>query len=191
MLMVGVAAQRQTPSAKVVRGSDDLQAALNLGGAIELESDATFSAARFVVRKSGTTVRGHSASLRSASGLALYIPPAINDVSVSDLSLTSDAANAVVQCGDNGAAQTQPEQQPRDITFRNVTIPTHRGRRGVEINCAAAIVGSNGNAIVQSDRPAGSPQGPLTIKNSRMTVGTYGVATNGSNFGEPLPASSR
>jgi hypothetical protein len=24
-----------------------------------------------------------------------------------------------------------------------------------------------------------------------MTVGTYGVAANGSNFGEPLPASSR
>jgi hypothetical protein len=67
MLMVGVAAQRQTPSAKVVRGSDDLQAALNHGGAIELEAGATFSAARFVVRKSGTTVRGHSASLRGTS----------------------------------------------------------------------------------------------------------------------------
>ena len=384
MLAAGVAAQRQTPSAKVVRGSDDLQAALDHGGTIELEAGATFSAARFVVGKSGTTVRGHAASLRGTAGPALYIPPAINDVSISDLSLTSDAADAVVQCGDNGAAQTRPEQQPTDITFRNVTIPTHRGRRGFEINCAARIVDSkaldiyattrvdsqalwvgntcgpvtviggeyvaasenimvggdsvklpcvqtditfdgltltkpdtwrtdgipvknlaevkagrnvtlrnlrmgnvwksaqdgwafvitpkngllidgvlidnvtvdrcggalqflgkdynsvtpaatrgvvvrnstfdcrdgksarggrgifalmsggvldvsvenvtfvgDGNAIVQSDTPAGSPQGPLTVRNSRMTVGTYGVTANGSNFGEPLPASSR
>lgn len=122
----------------VVPAGGNLQAALDDGGAIEVEGahDGTF-----IVQKPGTRVVGRAgATLHGPSGSALIVPPGAFDIQVSAFGCTCNTDQAVVRLGANDTTQMRPEQEPHSLTLRGVRIPTHRGKRGFEINARAVLL---------------------------------------------------
>jgi len=129
------------PKTVTIATPADLTKALEQGGEVILQADTAFAGA-FTISKSGTRIVGNNSTLTAGDAPALRILPGVVDVDVADLTATSTFSGAVIQCGDNGPTQTKVGQQPARITFRNLTIPTHRGKRGFELNCSAVILGS-------------------------------------------------
>lgn len=134
--------QDDTPTSGPVVGNakgQALQAALDQRGVIDLEAGVTYTAASFVLSP-GTTIRGHGAKLQGLGGPALYIPPSVDNVSISDVVLTSTGDQQVVRCGDNSSTtQSATSSVPLGIAFTNISIPTFRGKRGFELNCSATL----------------------------------------------------
>lgn len=170
-----------------VKAGDDLQAALNTGGTISLESGASFSSSRFVVWHAHTRILGNGAFLHGTSGPALYIPPNIDHVSVENVVGTS-AGNTVFQCGDNGATQVTADQMPIGIAFSRVRVPTHRGRRGIEWNCAGTITDST---VLDTWTPTladsqgiwiGNSCGPVTVTGGTYVAGSENIMLGGDTL---------
>jgi hypothetical protein len=177
------------PVVTAVGSVDNLQAALDSGGIVELQAGATFSAGTFTISRSGTIVRGHGATLVGTTGPALYIMPGVNDVVVSDLSATAQWKHSVVQCGDNSAlTQYLPEQVPQRITFTNVTIPSHRGKRGFEINCAATLLDSRALDIwspsLQDSQAIAilNTCGPVTVRRGEYVAASENIMVGGDTI---------
>ena len=189
----GLVAQR-APSAQRdavvtrVAATGNLQAALDAGGTIELEPGATFSAARFVVSKSGTTLNGRGAALEGTEGPALYIPPGVHDVTVHDIAATSKDEQSVVQCGDNGPTQTAAAQVPQRISFTKVVIPSHRGKRGFELNCAATLNDSKALDVwaesLQDSQAIAvlNTCGPVTVKGGEYVAASENIMVGGDTL---------
>lgn len=116
-----------------VSTSDELVAALAKGGAIDIAAGSQLVGA--FVLLSGTTLIGNGALLKGPKGApTLDIPPGVNDIKIADVTLESDDDQRVILIGRNDAHQTTLDVAPRRIAFTNVTIPTFRGKRGIECN---------------------------------------------------------
>lgn len=171
------------PETPPIASSADLQKALDAGGTVTLPKGLTF-AGDFKIAKSGTTLVGNGSTL-SGNGPALAVKPGVADVEVSDVIAVSSGPGAVIQCGDNGSTQTTIAQQPTRVTFRNVTIPTHRGKRGFEINCSATIIDSSvsdtwSTALADSQAIAVlNSCGPVTVTGGTFVAGSENVMVGG------------
>lgn len=123
------------PPFVLVRAGENLQAALDAGGAIQLEAGATYEGT-FIVRKP-VAVMGNGATLHGLTGPALIVEPGTTDVSLTDLSGRSDDVQRVFLLGYNEAAkQGTLDAVPRRITLTDVRVPTFRGKRAFEVNSA-------------------------------------------------------
>ena len=175
------------PAVTIVKTGADLQAALDAGGTIELPSGSAFSGS-FVISKSNTRLVGNNGTLSAGNAPALLVKPNTTDVEVTDLTVTSAFSGGVVQCGDNGPTQTTVAQQPARITFRNVTIPTHRGKRGFEINCSATIVDSNvsdvwASSLADSQAIAVlNSCGPVSVLGGSFVAGSENIMVGGDSL---------
>lgn len=123
-------------TAVLVRAGDNLQAALDRGGIIELESGATF-AGRYQLR-TDTALRG-AARLVGIGGSALRLETGARAVSIDGLTLESDSM-AVCDLGDNDDRQTTLADVPESVIVRRVTIPAHRGRRGLSVHATQVLI---------------------------------------------------
>ncbi|MET0742974.1 MAG: hypothetical protein ABWY78_06345 [Microvirga sp.] len=125
-----------------VYAGGDLQGALDQGGIIEImDAGAAFERARFVIPQSNTELRGNNARLFSSSGPALWVPPGVNNVQVRDLYGATSVYQTVFELGKNDReTQGTLELVPRGIVFERVHVPTHRQKRGFEVNCAGRFV---------------------------------------------------
>lgn len=138
-IALGKAAEEiKNPPIVIVRvpSGGNLQLALDNGGNIELEAGGTYESNGFRVRQSGTTIIGNGATLVASSGPALYVLPGVNDVTVSDLSGRSPNGAVFLLGANDAAIQATLDLVPRRITFTRVRVPTHRNKRGFEINAA-------------------------------------------------------
>jgi hypothetical protein len=177
---------QQIPSTPPILTAADLQKALDAGGTIELPKGQSYAGV-FVIAKSGTVLIGNGAMLTGTGGPALTVKPGTVDVDASDLNAVSDWTGAVMQCGSNDASQTTLARQPKRITFRNIAIPTHRGKRGIEFNCGGSIFSSSiadvwSSALADSQAIwIGNTCGPVTIQG-----GTYIAASENIMIGGDL-----
>ena len=170
-----------------VRPGDVLQSALDAGGVILLEPGATFEAPRFSIRASGTTVRGGGATLRGLAGPALHVLPGVSDVVLEDLVCLSDRDQSVVQLGDNEAeTQSRIDQVPRRITLRRLAVPTHRGKRALEVHAAEVQILDGEVADVWDpalrDSQAiwiGNTPGPVTVRGGSYSAGSEVILVGG------------
>jgi hypothetical protein len=162
-----------------------LQAALDAGGEVELEPKAACEAVGYVIRRSGTTLKGNGGSLRGTSAPALRVLPGVNDVYVENLTGAS-TSQTVFQIGDNAAAtQNTLELVPRRIVFSRVSVPTHRGKRGFEINgaaelrdCSVADTWSSALADSQGVAILNTP-GPVLIDGGSYSAGSEIILVGG------------
>ena len=116
-----------------VRAGENLHAALDAGGAIELEAGATFESQGYHLTHPGTSLVGHGATLVGQSLPALTVMPGAHGVHVSGLYGASRADSAFL-FGLNTNAQTRREDVPRDLVVTDLQVHGHRGKRAYEIN---------------------------------------------------------
>lgn len=170
-----------------VMSGDALQPALDKGGIVALEGSGTWQGT-FVMRRPGTVLRGNGAHLHSPTGPALLIPPGANTVAASALSCTSGNANASpVQIGTADSTQSKREDIPWGISLRQVSVPSHRGKRGFGLHghdvvleeCSAEdvwITGTDSQPWWIHNTP-----GPIKILGGRWSAGAelglFGGAT--------------
>jgi hypothetical protein len=183
------------PETVLVRAGDNLQAALDHGGAITLEPGAVF-AGTYVVR-SDTVLVGSGAAIRGATGPALIIPPGTRRIAIDGLELASGASE-VVTIGANTSAQQLVEGAPSGITLSSLTIPTHRGKRGIAnhgadvhlLDCEVLDcwdpAGQDSQAVYTGNTP-----GPLRISGGRYSAGSEVLLFGGDATAIPnvVPAS--
>lgn len=126
-----------TPSAPVVivPAGGNLQAALDVGGIVQLVDGATYYG-NFVVDVPGTRLSAPTnAFIVGADGApALFIPPGASDIQIANLTCTSAWDQSVVMVGNNDSTQTQASQAPTKIVLTNIQVPTHRGKRAFYLN---------------------------------------------------------
>lgn len=124
------------PEYRVVTPDMDLQAELNAGGIIHLVADGEYPG---VELPSNTNLVGNGARIVGTGRVALYVAPLSHDIFVSDLVCLSDA-DVVVRLGDNLPSQNLVSLVPYSISLTRVTIPTHRRKRGFEVNAVNVLL---------------------------------------------------
>lgn len=112
----------------------ELQSAL-ITGPLIIELQPIEYVGSFNITRTGTILRGRGAQIRAVGGPALRLVPNTDDVQIEDLSATSTGA-VVILLGENTTAQTTLESTPNNIILRRVRVPTHRGKRPIEINAS-------------------------------------------------------
>lgn len=120
-----------------VRSGENLQSAIDKGGNIVCENGAIFSADKFIfsepIKLSGKCY------LVGKSGPAIYVPPGSHDINISDVKCQANYGSAI-QLGDNDITQIKLEQVPTRINLTGVSVPTHNGKRALEINSSATQI---------------------------------------------------
>lgn len=116
--------------------ASQLQAALDKGGDIHLVKGAIYPLS--ITVRSNTTLHCHGAGFIGEKKIpavpAIDILPGTSHVVLEDCAATSPA-DWVIRIGRNTATeQGTLDQVPTDIVFRNVGVPTHRGKRAFEVN---------------------------------------------------------
>jgi hypothetical protein len=183
------------PDPVVVSTAEGLQAALDTGGLVRIADGATLTG-RFVIRRPAILRGGLGAALRGDRGPALAVPPGVSDVAViGPLGLTADASDTVVRLGANDAAlQGTLDAVPRRILLQDLTIPSHRGKRGIEVNAAdvairgctvhdvwapgsGTLAGPDSQAIWIHNTP-----GPVTIGHCDLTAGSEVIMVGGDTM---------
>jgi hypothetical protein len=177
------------PRVTRVSSGGNLQAAVNAGGAIELEAGGFYNAIRLTVP--GTRIFGQNAAILAIGEPAIYTPPGSFDIEVNDVGATS-TGSVVILLGDNVAAtQSTVAQAPHHITLRRVRVPSHRNKRGVEVNAvnfqlidvtvddlydpagqdsqALAILNTPGQGLVQGGRYVGGSE-PILIGGDTIKI---------------------
>jgi hypothetical protein len=176
----------QPPAAEAgapVATAADLQAAIAKGGHISIAPGAALIGS-FTVTVSGTVLSGNGAAISAGkAGPAIAVAPGTRDVTISDLTLASDA-DPVALCGRNDSTQTDIDRAPANITFARLTVQTHRGKRAFEWNCTGTL---DSNTVHDTWDPAGQDSQALAILNSpgrtRVTGGTYQAGSEGILIG--------
>jgi hypothetical protein len=172
------------PVQTVVRAGENLQAALDQAGAIELDAEAFFEGTYFLRSNTVLTAKP-GAAIRGKTGPALMIPPGTSDVGIFGLEAASTSSE-VIRIGENSPTQTTVEDAPRGIILTHVRIPRHRGKRGIAIhgrdvtllNCEVLDcwdpAGQDSQAIYIGNAP-----GPITIRGGRYSAGSEVVLLGG------------
>jgi hypothetical protein len=178
------------PLVALVKAGDNLQAALDKGGAVELEAGAQFTGT-FTLR-SGTTLTGRpGAALRGQTGQALLIPPGTTQVAVANVEASSAHAE-VISVGANDATQTTLAEAPDGVTFTKVNIPTHRGKRAFAIHgqrvtlqdCTVADVYDPGGQDSQAVYVGNAP-GTIAILGGSYSAGSEILLFGGDTYRIP------
>jgi hypothetical protein len=182
------------PAAKAVRTQlappidtpERLRAALLAGGTVDLAAGARFSGS-FTAAVRGTIINGHGAQvLGSSTAEALRI--SASDVAVHELGLTTASTDTVLRCGANDSSQTTVAQVPTNVVLDRVTVPTHRGKRGIEWNCTGTI---DGVEVLDTWDPAGrdsqglailNTPGPVRVLGGRYQAGSEGILVGGDTM---------
>lgn len=177
----------QMPQAQPpIASASELQQALDAGGTVTLSAGGSF-AGSFAIRRSGTQLVGNGATLTSG-GEALSIAPDVDDVRVSNLSLASSGGGAVLRCGENGPGQTTHARQPQRIVLEEISIATHRGKRGIEFNCGGEILDStilDVWASTLADSQAvwiGNTCGPVTVRGGLLVAASENILIGGDTL---------
>lgn len=185
----------QGPPVTVVRTTSELTAALQTGGIIELAADAEefYNPTGFVLL-SNTRLRAPSGGvIRADNQPALRVKPHTVNVEISGMTCKSGFSGAVIQLGDNTATtQGVPDAVPRTMLIRNVTIPTHRGKRGIEVNAGDMLIkdctiedvwssaGQDSQAICVLNSPGG-----ITIEGGTYSAGSENIMLGGDSMKVP------
>lgn len=173
----------------VVPAGGDLQSALNTGHPNIFLEGGTYGAA---VINHPVTLTGNGSALHNPTGPALHVVPGTKGVIASDLSCTSGWRGAVVQLGDNVATtQSTLDQVPTHIKLQRVIVPTHRGKRGFEINAAAELLDCNAfdiydPALADSQAIAVlNTPGPVTVLGGTFEAGSENILIGGDTLKIP------
>lgn len=120
-----------------VKSGENLQSYLDKGGNIQVEDGAVFDSPRFTFSKP-INLSG-KCHLIGKSGPAIYVPPGSSDVNISNVECLANYGVAIL-LGDNDITQTRLGQVPSRINLVNVKVPTHNGKRALEINSSNTSV---------------------------------------------------
>jgi hypothetical protein len=177
----------------VVTTTAELLAALEVGGEIELADAEFVNGTGFPIRVSHTSVRApHGATVRADNQPAFWVKPGVCDVLLEGMTCVSNFSGAVIQLGNNDTAQLTPELVPRRISVEHVTIPTHRGKRGIEVNagdvtitdCTIDDVWSSAGQDSQAICILNSP-GNVTISGGTYVAGSENIMLGGDSMKVP------
>lgn len=169
-----------------VKAGQDLQKALDVGGAVLLEDGATFEGG-YKVSVPGTRLVGPKSFIKGPKGMAaLYIPPGANDIQVNLGDVQSASDQTVVLCGDNDSKQTKPEDAPFNIQL-TIFVPTFRGKRAFYINskdtllenCGALDIISTAGLDCQGVLIANSP-GNVTVRGGKFEAVSENILVGGT-----------
>jgi len=142
-----------------------------------------------LILRSGQRVLGCGAKINGGAYPAIYVPPSTFDVHVEEVTCAS-TYQSVVLLGDNlDTTQASAELVPRRITLDRISIPTHRGKRGIEVNASDVTITNSDIADVWSPALADSQAigvlnscGGVTIKNCRLSSGSEVVMLGGDRM---------
>lgn len=170
------------PPPPVDVGLSELQAKLDLGGELRLLPGQTYtSAGGYRVTRPGTRILANGATLHGTGAPALTI--LADDVEVLDLVATS-GHGTVVQCGSNTA--TQWATQPRNVRVTNLRVPTHRGKRALEVNCGITVTNPQlldvWSPALQDSQAINvlNTCGPVTIRGGKLEAASENFLSGGS-----------
>lgn len=164
------------PERRIVRAGENLQAALDARGVVELEAGVTWEGI-FVV-PSNVRVIGNGATLRGERATTLMVPPGTHDVVVDDIYVYSTHPDAI-SIGENTDKQTRVEDAPVNVRFQRVRVPRHNGKRAFSIHgrhvelldCEALDVWSEAGQDSQGWYIGNAP-GPVTIRGGLWSAGS-------------------
>lgn len=177
----------------VVKAGGNLQAALDAGGIVHLEAGAVFSG-NFVASRAGLRLIGASGSeLRGlAGGPALFVPPGAKDIQLGAFRAFTAWDQAVILLGLNDPVQSVADA-PAGLIISNVQVPSHRGKRAFELNCADTVLLDCGCADVFDpavrDSQAiwvGNAPGKISVNGGTFSAGSEIILIGG---GEDTQAS--
>jgi hypothetical protein len=169
----------------VVSTTEALLAALEQGGVIELADAEFYHPSGFVLRVSQTTVHApDGATVRADNQPAFWVKPGVCDVVLAGMTCLSNFSGAVILLGNNDSAQLTPELVPRRITIEDITIPTHRGKRGIEVNAGDVTIT---DCSIEDVSCSGQDSQAICVLNSPGNVtingGTYSAASENIMLG--------
>lgn len=128
----------EPPGVRVVTPEMDLQAELNIPGPIGLVAGGNYPG---VTLPSGTELYGNGARIVGTGNKpALYVTPGSSKIYVENVVCLSDYQSVIVLGDNDKLTQNLTAQVPADITLISVKVPTHRRKRGFEINAARVLL---------------------------------------------------
>ncbi len=160
------------PQFTFVPSGGDVNAAFAAGLPVHLDPAGEYGSIMF---PTGAVLIGNGARVHGVGKPALVVRPGTHHVFVENLVCTSDYRSEVVQLGDATAAQNTVDLVPSLIDLWNVTVPTHRGKRGFAVHATDAHL-KNCSALDVYDPGAADSQG-VWIHNTpgfiRVSGGTF------------------
>jgi len=146
-----------------------------MGGTVHLVAGGVYRVP-CVLSVPGTRLRGHGAAIVGIRGPALVVPAGASDIAVEDVTATcEDYDQAAIRLGANDETQALPELEPHHITLTRVTVPSHRGKRGIEVNARAVEL--TDCSVLDTWDPYGRESQGLCVLNSSGSLlvvgGTY------------------
>jgi hypothetical protein len=158
-------------------------------GTFKLSPDLTYPA---LTLRTGHRVIGQGARVNGSSSPAVYIPPTVTDVYVEDI-ICSSVYQSVIVLGDNIlSTQGSLDKVPARITLNRIKIPTHRGKRGIEVNATDVVITDPEILDVYSTALSDSQAigilntpGNITIRGGRLNSGSEVVMIGGDTMKLP------
>lgn len=131
----------QAPPVAIVQAGESLQAALDAGGPVRLENGVV-AVGTFRLRSGTRLTLGAGATLQGGPGPTLLVPCGTSDIEVvgNDDAMIRSSGEIVALLGENTDRQTTLDAVPRNIRLRNLTCPTHRGKRVFEVNATQVLL---------------------------------------------------
>jgi hypothetical protein len=179
--------------ARLVRAGESLQAALDVGGPIQLEA-ATYEG-NFVAMKPTSVVGVAGTELRGAAAAPVFtVPPGARKIALATCVATTPGDGSAIQIGTADDTQKTLDAVPAGITLTRVLVPRHRGKRAFEINGADVLLTSCGCTDVYD--PAGrdsqgiwigNTPGWVTVQGGLYEAGSENVLVGGAGFVMPIP----
>jgi hypothetical protein len=177
------------PQIVTVPSGGDIAAAFAAGLPVHLEAGGEYGG---VTLQSFASLYGNGAHIHGVGRPALSLAPAAVSVYAENLTCTSDYRSEVVQLGDATAAQNTIKLVPDAITIVNVTVPTHRGKRGFAIhatdvlleNCSAFDVWDPGLADSQGIWIHNTP-GSISIIGGTFEAASENIMVGGDSVKIP------
>lgn len=167
-----------------------LTAALAKGGTIRLQGGTVYNGGPFRLTVPGTVLDCAGATLLAPAGApALDVPPGVDAHDMTAIGCTGGSAwdQSVFRIGANDSSQTTLDVVPQRIHFVRMSVPTFRGKRGIEVNAADFScfdcdvedvwdpAGRDSQAVAIS---ANSP-GPVALIGGRYSAGSEVVLVGG------------
>lgn len=185
----------EPPTIKVSTTQELLAALATEGNIIELAQGVAefYNPAGFIV-PSNTQLRApFGGTIRADNQPSIRVKPFNSKIALEGFTALSEYNGAVIQLGDNVAStQGTPESVPTFITVKNITIPTHRGKRGIEVNAGDVLI--QNNKIIDVYAAAGvdsqavcvlNSPGRVTIDKNELSAGSENIMLGGDSMKVP------
>ena len=181
------------PAPTLVSTTAELLAALEQGGNIELAALEFHNPSGFLVKSNTRLSAPAGATIRADNQPAIRVKPRTTDVLLQGFTCQSGFSGAVIQLGDNSATtQGTADDVPTRITLRDITIPSHRGKRGIEVNAGDVLIedctiedvwatsGQDSQAIGILNSP-----GRIVIDGGTLSAGSENILLGGDSMKVP------